>query len=113
MAKHSVVSHIMSAIGHETDMPHWSLYVRSWGQSGKHMLALSFSGFDPKPTSLHVCGFGDRAAFHDRRAEPSLIPRHARRQGHRLCFEAPGRAGRLCVAGGEQGKCHANGRALS
>src|SRR5712672_1811723 len=20
---------------------------------------------DPKPTSLHVCGFGDRAAFHD------------------------------------------------
>jgi hypothetical protein len=28
-----------------TDMPHWSLYVRSWGQSGKHMLAMSFSGF--------------------------------------------------------------------
>src|SRR5260370_6047661 len=28
-------------------MPPWSLYVRCWGQSGKHMLALSFSGFDP------------------------------------------------------------------
>src|SRR5258707_15765754 len=37
----------MSVVGHETDMPHWSLYVRSWGQSGKHMLAMSFSGFDP------------------------------------------------------------------
>src|SRR6266481_1879130 len=36
---------------HETDMPQWSLYVRSWGQSGKHMLAMSFSGFDPKRTS--------------------------------------------------------------
>ncbi len=24
--------------------------VRSWGQSGKHMLALSFSGFDPERT---------------------------------------------------------------
>jgi hypothetical protein len=24
--------------------------VRCWGLSGKHMLALSFSGFDPKPT---------------------------------------------------------------
>jgi hypothetical protein len=31
-------------------MPHWSLYVRSWGQSGKHMLAMSFSGFDPTET---------------------------------------------------------------
>jgi hypothetical protein len=28
-------------------MPQWSLYVRSWGQSGKHMLALSFSGLTP------------------------------------------------------------------
>jgi hypothetical protein len=27
-------------------MPQWSLYVRSWGQSGKHLLTLSFSGFD-------------------------------------------------------------------
>src|SRR5258705_6328291 len=31
-------------------MPRWSLYVRSWGQSGKHMLAMSFSGFDPTRT---------------------------------------------------------------
>jgi uncharacterized membrane protein YgdD (TMEM256/DUF423 family) len=31
-------------------MPPWSLYVRCWGQSGKHMLALSFSAFDPQRT---------------------------------------------------------------
>ena len=28
----------------------WSLYVRCWGQSGKHMLSLSFSAFDPNRT---------------------------------------------------------------
>jgi hypothetical protein len=33
---------------HNSDMPPWSLYVRCWGQSGKHMLALSFSAFDRK-----------------------------------------------------------------
>src|SRR6266481_6545074 len=32
---------------HNSDMPPWSLYVRCWGQSGKHILALSFSAFDP------------------------------------------------------------------
>jgi hypothetical protein len=32
---------------HETDMPTALRDVRSQGQSGKHMLALSFSGFDP------------------------------------------------------------------
>jgi len=32
---------------HNSDMPPWSLYVRCWGQSGKHMLLLSFSAFDP------------------------------------------------------------------
>src|SRR5260370_41269192 len=37
---------------HETDMPRWSLDVRCWGQSGKHVLALSFSGFDPSETSV-------------------------------------------------------------
>jgi hypothetical protein len=31
----------------ETDMPTALRDVRSQGQSGKHMLALSFSGFDP------------------------------------------------------------------
>jgi hypothetical protein len=36
---------------HETDMPTALRDVRSQGQSGKHMLALSFSGFDPKATS--------------------------------------------------------------
>jgi hypothetical protein len=25
-----------------------SLYVRCWGQSGKHLLPMSFSAFDPK-----------------------------------------------------------------
>jgi hypothetical protein len=24
--------------------------VRSWGQTGKHLLVVSISGFDPKPT---------------------------------------------------------------
>jgi hypothetical protein len=32
---------------HETDMPTALRDVRSQGQSGKHMLAWSFSGFDP------------------------------------------------------------------
>jgi hypothetical protein len=32
---------------HETDMTTALRDVRSQGQSGKHMLALSFSGFDP------------------------------------------------------------------
>src|SRR5258708_5694087 len=32
---------------HETDMPTALRDVRSRGQSGKHMLAWSFSGFDP------------------------------------------------------------------
>jgi hypothetical protein len=33
-------------------MPPWSLYVRCWGQSGKHVLRLSFSAFDhPYATS--------------------------------------------------------------
>jgi hypothetical protein len=28
-------------------MPPWPPYVRCWGQSGKHMLPVSFSAFDP------------------------------------------------------------------
>jgi hypothetical protein len=32
---------------------------------------------------------------------------------HRLCLEAPGGVGWLCLAGSEHGKCHVNGRALS
>ena len=32
---------------HETDMPTALRNVRYQGQSGKHVLALSFSGFDP------------------------------------------------------------------
>jgi hypothetical protein len=39
------------AYWHETDMPTALRDVRSQGQSGKHSLALSFSGFDPKATS--------------------------------------------------------------
>jgi hypothetical protein len=41
----------MSPIGHETDMSSLLRNVRSQGQSGKHVLALSFSGFDPERTS--------------------------------------------------------------
>jgi hypothetical protein len=41
---------------HETDMPTLFRNVRSQGQSGKHLLALSFSGFDPRRTSkLGIC----------------------------------------------------------
>jgi len=36
---------------HETDMPTTLRDVRFQGQSGKHLLALSFSGFDPQRTS--------------------------------------------------------------
>jgi hypothetical protein len=36
------------AFWHNSDMPRWSLNVRCWVNSGSHMLALSFSGFDPK-----------------------------------------------------------------
>jgi hypothetical protein len=35
---------------HETDMPTALPNVRFLGESGKHVLALSFSGFDPFPT---------------------------------------------------------------
>jgi hypothetical protein len=35
---------------HETDMPTALGNVRSQGRSGKHLLALSFSGFDPEKT---------------------------------------------------------------
>src|SRR5713101_5317561 len=35
---------------HETDMPKYLGNVRYWMNSGKHMLALSFSGFDPEQT---------------------------------------------------------------
>ena len=36
---------------HETDMPKYLGDVRCWVNSGKHMLAWSFSGFDPTETS--------------------------------------------------------------
>jgi hypothetical protein len=36
---------------HETDMPKYLGDVRCWVNSGKHLLALSFSGFDPERTS--------------------------------------------------------------
>jgi len=35
--------------------------VRSQGQSGKHILALSFSGFDPTATLAVQCGNGFHA----------------------------------------------------
>ena len=40
----------MSASGHETDMPKYLGDVRCWVNSGKHLLSLSFSGFDPTAT---------------------------------------------------------------
>ena len=38
-------------VWHETDMPKYLGDVRCWVNSGKHVLALSFSGFDPNATS--------------------------------------------------------------
>jgi|SRR5258706_4367257 len=43
---------------HETDMPTTLRDVRFQGQSGKHMLASSFSGFDPTATFAVHCGNG-------------------------------------------------------
>ena len=40
---------------HETDMPTAVRDVRSQGQSGKHMLGLSSSQFDPTETSDPLC----------------------------------------------------------
>jgi hypothetical protein len=37
---------VTSAFGTGTDMPTLLSDVRCWSQSGKHVLALSFSGFD-------------------------------------------------------------------
>jgi hypothetical protein len=39
------------AYWHEAEMPKYLGHVRCWKNSGKHMLALSFSGFDPTRTS--------------------------------------------------------------
>src|SRR5216684_3778369 len=68
--------------------------------SGKRPVAI-----DPKPTSPARLRVRPRTAtvqrFTTRRADPSLIPRRARRQRRRLCLEAPDRAGRLRLAGGE------------
>jgi hypothetical protein len=36
--------------GHVTDMPKYLSNVRYWENSGRHVLALSFSGFDPNAT---------------------------------------------------------------
>jgi hypothetical protein len=41
----------MSPNGDETDMPKYLGDVRCWVNSGKHLLSLSFSGFDPTETS--------------------------------------------------------------
>jgi hypothetical protein len=41
----------MSLIGNETDMPRYLGDVRYWVNSGKHLLSLSFSGFDPSRKS--------------------------------------------------------------
>ena len=40
-----------SACGHETDMPKYLGDVRCWVNSGKYMLAWSFSDFDPERKS--------------------------------------------------------------
>jgi hypothetical protein len=39
---------------HETDMPKYLGDVRCWVNSGKHLLSLSFSGFDPSGLSFRL-----------------------------------------------------------
>src|SRR5258708_6885112 len=46
---------------HETDMPTALRNVRYQGQSGKHVLALSFSGFDPLQACPIMSGQGSRS----------------------------------------------------
>jgi hypothetical protein len=53
----------MAAIGNEADMPTASRNVRYWVNSGKHLLSLSFSGFDPERTFLDL-DQSRSAAFH-------------------------------------------------
>src|SRR6266403_4950881 len=42
------------ALWHETDMPKYLGDVRCWVNSGKHLLSLSFSGFDPSGLSFRL-----------------------------------------------------------
>jgi hypothetical protein len=42
---------VMSASVHEAEMPKYLGNVRCWMNSGRHLLAASFSGFDPNRTS--------------------------------------------------------------
>jgi len=44
------------------DMPKYLGDVRCWVSSGKHLLSLSFSGFDPKQTSKGVQGMSFAAS---------------------------------------------------
>ena len=48
---------------HETDMSITLRHVRFQGQSGKHMLALSFSGFDPTRTWTPMLAGGSVAVM--------------------------------------------------
>src|SRR4029077_5255266 len=48
-------------IWHETDMPKYLGNVRCWVNSGKHLLALSFSAFDPSRTSTSLRDFARKA----------------------------------------------------
>jgi hypothetical protein len=59
---------------HETDMPTALRDVRSQGQSGKHVLASSFSGFDPNRTFE---GSVARSAPRSKVELPGLLPGRA------------------------------------
>jgi len=47
-----LADHFCTKKWHQTDMPNYLADVRCWVNSGKHLLALSFSGFDPEPTLM-------------------------------------------------------------
>ena len=63
---------------HETDMPTALRNVRYQGQSGKHVLALSFSGFDLG--CVKTCA-------HEKRAEWFSLLSYPDNRRQRFCFQ--------------------------
>ena len=66
-----------SAIWHETDMPKYLSNVRYWVNSGKHLLALSFSAFDLG--CVKTCA-------HEKRAEWFSLLSYPDNRRQRFCF---------------------------
>src|SRR5258706_13622859 len=57
---------------HETDMPTASRDVRSQGQSGKHLLGLSFSSFDDPKRTWGIAGHRPTIVLYSHSTSPSM-----------------------------------------